>query len=648
MSIFITEKELTRIREARDANSQLGILWRALKGRTYENTKEDSLVQSSDTQTWWHLAWERLRDAASVYAIEPNDKLGEWINKRVMEIVRMKPDEWIGPSFRKRQTPQPAMLETAHVINAVAEAYGLCPELFSEEEKAEILAAVRECGLKPSKEYLATPKKSNWDCVISCGYATAAVILGDKDAVKEAVGHYQKCVALYDEDGYGESLQYGNYASLSLSHMRDVLVAYDPSLAETLKIDCIANTVRWAVSSFLYMKPLGGERGDVLFPRSINFGDSAAIFRPTADVLLQVSALSEDKTVAGLARWLFDTTYQKPAEGPDELATFGFYNHFSYVSLIYLPDAEAAISPADAQMPLVNVYKTGTATIRDSWSDTATVLGAQVGYDVHNASGHRHLDQNSFVLSYDMERYFVDPGHCCYRLETWKKSCTTEHHSTWDFYDEAGNKYTQEKCRANEAPLNKITKNEQSGNFTILASDCAAAYGEHFKRAERVFVTALPNVLFVIDRVETDIPMKMVSHFVINNRDGKTQVKIKDAPRRVLRRGKGGMKFFTYTEDQPFELEHRYGYVHDNYHPIHNQIGQGKEGTAEILDLVSEYRTSHLLIHPFCIDGTAEVPYWHIRHPEPYVYQVQDKGNVHTWELRLNPDKEDWISVEER
>ena len=648
MSIFITEKELTRIREARDSNSQLGILWRALKGRTLENTKEDKLVQSSDTQLWWHLVWERLRDAASVYAVEPDEKLGEWLNKRVMEIVRMKPDEWIGPWFRTRNKPPKAMLETAHIINGIAEVYDLCPELFSDEEKAEILTAIRERGLTYCKEYLLALTKTNWYCAIAGGFATAAVILDDRDAVEEAVGYYNTCCEFYDEDGYGESLQYCNYASLSLSHMRDVLVRYDANLAEKVKIDCIAKTVRWAASSFLYMKPLGGERGDALFPRSINFGDSAAIFRPTADVLLQVSALCEDKTVAALARWLFNTTYQKPAEGPDELASFGFYNHFSYVSLIYLPDASEAMSPIEAEMPLTNIYKNGTATIRDSWTETATVLGAQVGYDTSNVCAHRHLDQNSFVLSYDKERYFIDPGHCCYRLQSWRDGKTTEYHNTWDFYDEAGNRYTQKACQAGEAPINTLTGYREVGNFKILSSDCAAAYGEHFKRVERTWVTAFPNVLFVIDRIETDIPMKMVSHFVLNNRDGKLQTKIKDAPRRVLRRGKGGMKFFTYTEEQPFELERRYGCVHDNYHPLHNQQGQGKEGTAEILDLLTDYRTSHLLIHPFCIDDTVEVQYWHIYHPEPYVYQVKNRDSVHTWELRLAPDKEDWITVEER
>jgi phosphotransacetylase len=77
--------------------------------------------------------------------------------------------------------------------------------------------------------------------------------------------------------------------------MREVLVRYDSTLDAALPIDCIANTVCLAVSSFLYMKPLGGEYGDTPYPRSFNFGDCAAIYRPTDEVLLQIASQYLDK-----------------------------------------------------------------------------------------------------------------------------------------------------------------------------------------------------------------------------------------------------------------------------------------------------------------------------------------------------------------
>lgn len=648
MSLLITEKELLAIREAKNLNTQQGSLWRALRARTYKNTEEATLVQSSDTQTYWHLAWERIRDAASVYKIEPNEGLGIWLHDRVMELLNLPADEWIGPAFRIRLDPPRGALETSHLTNAVVEAFDLCPELFSKEEREHMLSVMRERSIKFIREYILLWKKSNWYCIMLGGFASAAVTLGDKELIDEAVGYYDWAMQFYDEDGYGESLQYGNYASIGLMRAYNVLTRYDGSLTDRLNINCIANTVRWTASSLLYMKPLGGERGGVLYPRSLNFGDSAAIFRPTADILLAISSLCPDATVAGLARWIFDKTYERPEEGPDELASFGFYNHFSYESLIYLQTAKAPISPIEAKMPLMNVYKTGTATIRDSWDDNAAILGMQIGYDTHHVNGHRHADHNSFILAYDKERYFADPGHCCYRLKTQAECRTTEHHNTWDFYDEDGNRYTQSPSEADIAPLNTLTSVKEEGNFKIVASDCAKAYGEHFVRAERAFVTALPHVCFIVDRIETDIPMKMVSHFVLNNRDGKLRSKVVDSARIVYRRAESGIKFFTFCDDDSFKLERRYGYIHDNYHPLHNKLGQGKEGTAEIFDFVSDsYSTSHIFVHPLVLQETNEVPFWHIRHKEPYVYMVQNRGNAHSWVLRIHPDKDEWLSVSE-
>lgn len=218
-------------------------------------------------------------------------------------------------------------------------------ELFTKEEKEIILSALREKGLLLCKRFAENRKWfTNWYCVLLSGYATAAAVLDEREEVESAVKIYNDtCVGFYDEDGYGETLQYGNYASLTLSHIRYVLTRYDISLAQRLPLKPMANTVKWAVSSHLYMKPL--KDGEKAYPRSVNFGDCAAIFRPTADVLLQIAAEYEDKTVAGLARWLFDRTYSDPTLEPDELATFGFFNQFGYRSLMYLPKAQKAVSP---------------------------------------------------------------------------------------------------------------------------------------------------------------------------------------------------------------------------------------------------------------------------------------------------------------
>lgn len=638
--MFITENELSMIRNS--ADPQIRGLLAALRERTARNTCDNALVQKSDTQEWWHLVWERISDASFIWRLDRDPKLGEWLHARTLELCALSVDEWIGPWFRNHGEHKVGALETAHVTNAVATAYDLASELFSDDEKETMLAALREKGLVLCKRFTESGSRNNWYCVLLSGYATAAAILGEQDEVERAVRIYNDtCVGFYDRDGYGETLQYGNYASLTLSHLREVLIRYNPALAGRLPLTPIANTVKWAISSHLYMKPL--EEGGKAYPRSANFGDCAAIFRPTGDVLLQIAAEYEDKIVAGLARWLFDRTYADPTLGPDELATFGFFNQFGYRSLIYLLRAEKPLSPTEAGMPLLNVYRTGVTALRDSWENPKTILVAETGYETHTVDSHRHRDQNSFILAHRNERFFADPGHCCYRLETWTKSCTSAYHSTWDFEDEKGNRYTQIPVRKNQPPINRnISYKTDIPGVEIIASDCADAYGEHFRRCERVFVCKMPNVVFIIDRIESDIPVRMCSHFVVNNRDNKLNVHKADDHRLVLRRGDAGVKFFTFGE---LRLSTRWGFIHNYYHPLPNQAGQGKEGSSVIYDYTSDYNENHLNIHVIALDETNAIKGWHIKNNEGKI-TVFSPGNKETLSLAIDTSNENWFRLE--
>ena len=62
MSYFIKEKEFARFKN-RVPGSLPDRLYNILKERTYYNTREEKLVQSTDTQEWYHLVikfWGKL------------------------------------------------------------------------------------------------------------------------------------------------------------------------------------------------------------------------------------------------------------------------------------------------------------------------------------------------------------------------------------------------------------------------------------------------------------------------------------------------------------------------------------------------------------------------------------------------------------
>ena len=644
---YIRSDELDIIR-ALPTDSQCGWLLSALRERVRDNTSEAVLVQSGDTQEWYHLIWERFADAAFINALDQDARLGQWLHNRTLEVCRLSLDEWVGPWFRKRADPPVGMLESAHITNAVCEVIGLSPELFNEAEIEEIITALRDKGLLLCERYINGRIGNNWYCVLLSGYTTASVMLGLHDNVERAVGLYNDCLRLYDSDGYGETLQYGNYASLALIQVRNLLLTYDPNLSERLPLDPIAGMVKWQAASLMYMKPLQG--GGKAYPRSINFGDCAAIFRPSGDILLNIAADYDDAKICGLARWLFDTTYADPTLGPDELATFGFFNQFGWRSIAALAarDIPDALSPNEAGMPLCCEFATGTSVLRDSWQNPRAILAVQSGYETHKVDSHRHCDLNSFILAASGERIFVDPGHCCYRLDTWRQSCRTSHHNTWDFIDADGNSYTQRLIRAHQPPLNHRVNYTVPDGFTILASDCAAAYGAvadggHFKRCERVFICRLPDVIFIIDRIEADLPIKVVSHFVTNNRENQLDLHIADDYRIVLRRGGAGVKFFTFGD---MSMSQRWGFVHDYYHPQPNQAGQGKEGSAYIFDYTSkEFALEHINVHAVVMSDTETIRGWHIKRRDDAIV-VTSPGEREAIRLRLNPSAANWFSVE--
>ena len=143
---YIRSDELDIIR-ALPTDSQCGRLLSALRERVRNNTSEAKLVQSGDTQEWYHLIWERFADAAFTYALDRDARLGCWLHDRTLEVCRKPLDEWVGPWFRKRANPPVGMLESAHITNAVCEVIGLAPELFSEAETDEIRSALRGQGV---------------------------------------------------------------------------------------------------------------------------------------------------------------------------------------------------------------------------------------------------------------------------------------------------------------------------------------------------------------------------------------------------------------------------------------------------------------------------------------------------------------------
>lgn len=636
--LMLTSEELKAVRAAIQEGGKLERLWHNLLERTERQICTPGLVQDGDTVEWWHLAWERISDAASVYAVDRHAEAGQWLREVVLELLDKPGTEWHGPWFRGRGNPQHGVLETSHVGLAMCAAYDLAGDLFTNEERAKLLEAIREHCQEPCKRSLIRMKDdtgniSNWFMVLLNGYGTASIILEDRSAVEEALDFYQTATRMYNGDSYGESLQYWNYATLHLSHLNEMLIRYDSKLAERADFLCYVRCIPWAVQSLLYMKPLGKE-DDPVYPRSANFGDSAAIYRPSADILLHIACRAKNAAPmeAGLSRWLFEQTYDRLELERNELGTFAFISSYQFMTMVHYLDAAEPLSPEKAGLPLAASFETGNVIVRDGRTAESSVIAIQAGYEPLQVTSHNHYDQGSFILAHRNERFFIDPGHACYRLDAQAKSIATESHNTWTFEIEGRSEPIAQRSieganfRNPSEPLAHRKLIGTMDGITVVRSEIAGVYGDPIRRAERTWITAFPHLLFIVDRIVADVPVKTRAHFMTNNRDNKLQTNLYSDTKIVLRRGGAAVKFFLMDsisdgEASACRRHMSWGHMHQYYHPQPNQDGQGKEGSAVRFTYENQcFAKEHVMVYAFAMDGLESIRGWHMYKNEAAQY----------------------------
>ncbi len=637
MGIFVLKADKAKMLENINTDARFCNLWADYVARVNTYTQTPTLEKMYDSTKWWHLIWERVGDAAFVYLMNGDERAGAFVHEAVMHTcLNRTPQEWIGPFYRPIEDEPIAKLETSHISCALCVAYDMCPDLFTDEEKRIITSLLRERILPWSRRHLEKDGYlNNWRMVILNGYVVAACVLGDDEAVAYAVDMFNYLVGAYNSDSYGESVQYSNYASLHLTHAYEVLTSFDPALADRLDTSYQANLIKWYAANFMYMKPMSDKAwGDKPYPRTLNIGDSAAIFRPTADVLMHVAKRYKTSRPvdAGLAMWLFETTYKEDLL-PYDRSTFGFFNQYHYYTFInYVSTDELKpLSPKEANMPLIQTFETGITTYRTTWDNPKLILGIQGGYKERNISAHVHLDQNSFILAYNNERMLIDPGHCCYRLWISKFSRTAESHNTWTFEKENGEIITQTRITGDirigkTAPMNVIKRSEKIDDLFVFQSDCAKAYGDDIIKAQRTWLVLGDDIMIIVDNFKSELPVKPISHYVVNNSgEALTEERVLADNRIVILRNGVSTSFFPLeVNGQKVGMSRNWGALHDCYHPEPNRLGEGKEGSALIYDYKpTDYVTDYTSAHAVLFGKDTDAQKWQITNTSENSYRIE-------------------------
>jgi hypothetical protein len=628
MPLFLTEQENTALVSARAGEPARPFYW-ALLNRVARRSASAGLSGPADTVEWWHLAFEYISDAAMAHALCPSPPVAAWLRAAVLSIARRPADDWVGPPFRDHsQNPPAGNLETAHLAWAVAIALDLAPGVFNDAERGELAAVLRERALPLCSRWLdANNHLANWRCVMAAGTAVAAAVLDDAEGLARARGEFPRCVDVFQPDGsYGESLQYADYAARALMLSREALVRRAPALHGTLPLAPYAKKVRWDAASLFYLKPLDGW-GAHPRPRSANFNDSAALYRPSADVLLHIAARARDAlpAEAGLARWLFDTLYEPcTGQGPHDRASFGFVNDFGFLTLPLLTQAAAPLPPEQAGVPLTAGFSCGDVLVRDAWNGGRTTLAIRGAGDPLHAAGHLHGDLNSMILVHNRERLLLDPGHSCYRNVFRGLDVSSATHNTCTFETADGRVLGQShelrrgfdpQTGVSAAPVSRGGRRElvaREDEVSVVISEAAALYGAPLTAFTRIWISCGAHVLFVVDRIAAGEPVRVTWNWLLNNRDGLLDLKIIRPDRLVARRGNAGMKLFHVAGGGMANPIH--ALVHDAYHPLPGRQGEGRPGSGRLVRWTEKNApASRTAIHAICLDEPGAVAGWHMK-----------------------------------
>jgi hypothetical protein len=425
----------------------------------------------------------------------------------------------------------------------------------------------------------------------------------------------------------------------------------------------------WAAYSFLYRKPLSGWPL-MDWPRSVNFGDSGSIFRPSGDLLVHIAARGgkEMPQEAGQARWLFDTLYFPANEpGPHDLASFGMVNGFGFLSVIMYADAIAGLSPTDLKLPTTKSFSCGDTFARDSWGGTTT-LATRIAPEPRHATPHIHGDINSFMLIYNKERLLVDPGHTCYRQPTRAFDISSAFHNTCTFetvptenspsktltqitLEQAGVNFLGTKSKVIDRKLTheggvphatppldlggKRLITSRAGSVSVIGSDAAALYEAPLQKFERFWVLCGSHALFVVDNIVSDEPLYTTWNFLLNNRDGLLDFNLNRIENKIsAKRGNAGIKINHFAKDKL--VGPIYANMHDAYHTYVAQArSEGEPGSA-ILTRWNETKPSSnkTVIHTIAIDDHAAIDGWNAKQ-DVNLYTIESKDRKENWTLKV-------------
>lgn len=652
MCEYITNKEIEHLLQAPDGCLQKR-LYAKLFQRVQAYLQTDSLkLEAEMQQEWYHLVWGKLSDASFVYKVTGDKNLGQWIHNRVMEILALDEDVWVGPWFRHRKPGKPVgTLETAKIAFALCETVLNASDVFSEEEMAAIQEAMSEkalvlLGRHIDKLYMDEAcNKNNWFMVTNCAYGMTAAVLGREKEVQHSLDVLKLTLKFFDKDSYGEPLNYAEMASTYINLLCEVLYRLGYVEDETLGLEPLADMLPWYAASIQQVEY--AREQDACIPMAFNFGDSNLHMYFQSDKFVRMACRLKYKNpqMAGLASWLFRLPYK--AEQGSKVYAEDFYG-LSYLGLLALSEMAQPISPEELKLPTVQRFQVGHILARDDWNNPRMMTAIAAGGEETQISSHKHPDQNSFLLTVGKERFLIDPGMCCYRLWSQGQAKAEFSHNVITLFRD-GNPVLQHLVSGKMTLdvgqyVNNLQVFETFQDTWVVVSDAAELYGNKLvEKAVRIWVFCMPNMMFVADYVVAKEQLKLETNFVLNNEDNKLKTNVYNAHRLVFRRGSEALKLFNPInqvdgKDVETELLFDWTFAHHRYGIQPNSPGQGKEGSGLIYRWTCNEEGFVLKrLHTLMMDEEKNIKYWHMRQADDFI-RLEAPDHENTLDFKFTED----------
>jgi hypothetical protein len=260
---------------------------------------------------------------------------------------------------------------------------------------------------------------------------------------------------------------------------------------------------------------------------------------------------SNYKNEAGLARWLFNKSYGAIFSKDKKQKSSNVMTQYHFYSLILYDLCASPITPYKAGISKTSVYDKKTAFVIDNWNNPNMILAVHNEQTQNSEIDNKNNSHNSFYLSYLREEFFTDSERHCHSHIFKKSTEAACKHDTWSFIFENDDpkKELSQSHEMRESPESDTSLTEevhisQADNISLIWHDAAKEFGDPIRKAKRMWIVINPDILIITDRIVSRIPLKLSSHFFLNNRDNNMDVHVSTETKLVFRRNPASMKFF--------------------------------------------------------------------------------------------------------